>query len=417
MPTTKKPTNLVIDARRYWDSLMEMAKIGATPKGGCNRQTLTDLDREGRDLFKRWCEAAGCTVTVDEMGNMMAFRPGRRPDLPAVAIGSHLDTQPTGGKFDGVGGVLAGLEILRTLNDAGYETDHPIVVVNWTNEEGTRFAPAMLASGVFGGAFTRDFAYARTDREGKRFGDELERIGYKGALPCAPRNWKAHLELHIEQGPILEAEGKTIGVVLGAQGQRWYEATITGKESHAGSTPMPRRKDALVAAAKVVSALDALAREHGPHAVITVGVLEIAKPSRNVVPGGVFFTVDMRHPDDAVLASLDQRLRAILAEACQRDSLPHTIEQIWHFPSVRFDPRCVAAVRDAAIEGGFSWREMISGPGHDSCYTARVVPTAMIFVPCRDGLSHNEEEWAEPEHMAAGCQVLLQAALELAKAE
>ncbi len=417
--SSTKAGNLRIDAQRYWDSLMEMAKIGATPKGGCNRQTLTDLDRQGRDLFRRWCEAAGCTVTVDEMGNMMALRPGRRPDLPPVAIGSHLDTQPTGGRFDGVGGVLAGLEIVRTLNDAGYETDHPILVVNWTNEEGTRFAPAMLASGVFGGAFTKDFAYARTDREGKRFGDELERIGYKGDRPCAPApgGWKAHLELHIEQGPILEAEGKTIGVVLGAQGQRWYEATITGKESHAGSTPMPRRKDALVAAARVVTALDALAREHGPDAVITVGVLEIAKPSRNVIPGSVFFTVDMRHPDDAVLAELDQRLRAILAEACARDSLPHELQQIWHFPSVRFDPRCVAAVRTAAVEGGYSWREMVSGPGHDSCYTARVVPTAMVFVPCRDGLSHNEEEWAEPEHMAAGCQVLLQAALELAKAE
>jgi len=414
-----KAGNLRIDAQRYWDSLMEMAKIGATPKGGCNRQTLTDLDREGRDLFKRWCEAAGCTVTVDEMGNMMALRPGRRPDLPPVVIGSHLDTQPTGGKFDGVAGVLAGLEIVRTLNDAGYETDHPILVVNWTNEEGTRFAPAMLASGVFAGAFTKEWAYARADREGKRFGDELERIGYKGTLPCAPPpgGWKAHLELHIEQGPILEAEGKTIGVVVGAQGIRWYEVRITGKESHAGSTPMPRRKDALVAAAKVVTGLDELARAHGPHAVITVGVLEIAKPSRNVVPGEVFFTIDLRHPEDGVLAELDGRVRALVAEACARDGLPHTVEPIWHFPSVRFDPTCVAAVREAAIAGGFSWREMVSGPGHDSCYTARVVPTAMIFVPCKDGLSHNEEEWAEPEHLAAGCQVLLQAALTLARAE
>ncbi|BCX19697.1 MAG: Zn-dependent hydrolase [Geminicoccaceae bacterium] len=417
--SSTKAGNLRIDAQRYWDSLMEMAKIGATPKGGCNRQTLTDLDREGRDLFKRWCEAAGLTVTVDEMGNMMALRPGKRPNLPPVAIGSHLDTQPTGGKFDGVGGVLAGLEVVRTLNDAGYETDHPILLVNWTNEEGTRFAPAMLSSGVFAGAFTKEWAYARTDREGKRFGDELERIGYKGDRPCAPPpgGWKAHLELHIEQGPILEAEGKTIGVVEGAQGIRWYDVAITGKESHAGSTPMPRRKDALVAAAKVVAGLDALAREYAPHAVITVGVLEIEKPSRNVVPGRVTFTIDLRHPDDATLAELDGKVRALVAEACARDGLPHTVEQIWHFPSVRFDPTCVAAVREAAEASGYAWRPMISGPGHDSCYTARVVPTAMIFVPCKDGLSHNEEEWAEPEHMAAGCQVLLQAVLTLARAE
>lgn len=409
--------NLRIDAQRYWTSLMEMAKIGATPKGGCNRQTLTDLDREGRDLFKRWCEAAGCTVTVDEMGNMRALRPGKRSDLPPVVIGSHLDTQPTGGKFDGVAGVLAGLEIVRTLNDAGYETDHPILIVNWTNEEGTRFAPAMLSSGVFAGAFTKEWAYARTDREGKRFGDELERIGYKGTIPCAPERWKCHLELHIEQGPILEAEGKVIGVVTGAQGIRWYEVRVTGKESHAGSTPMPRRKDALVAASRAVDGLDRLAREFAPHAVATVGVLEIAKPSRNVIPGEVFFTIDLRHPDATVLDELDRRVAAIVAEACARDGLSYRFDPIWYFPPVRFDESCIAAIRTAAIESGYSWREMVSGPGHDSCYTARVVPTAMIFVPCRDGLSHNEEEWAEPEHLAAGCRVLLQAALALARAE
>ncbi|MCS6779549.1 MAG: Zn-dependent hydrolase [Geminicoccaceae bacterium] len=409
--------NLRIDAERYWNTLMEMATIGATPKGGCNRQTLTDLDREGRDLFKRWCEAAGCSVTVDEMGNMRALRAGKRSDLPPVVIGSHLDTQPTGGKFDGVAGVLAGLEIVRTLNDAGYETDHPIMVVNWTNEEGTRFAPAMLSSGVFAGAFSKEWAYARTDRDGKRFGEELERIGYKGTIPCAPERWKCHLELHIEQGPILEAEGKVIGVVTGAQGIRWYEVTIRGKESHAGSTPMPRRKDALVAASRVVDGLDRLAREFAPHAVATVGVLEIAKPSRNVIPGEVFFTIDLRHPDATVLDELDRRVAAILAEACARDGLPYRLDPIWYFPPVRFDESCIAAIRTAAIGSGFPWREMVSGPGHDSCYTARVVPTAMIFVPCRDGLSHNEEEWAEPEHLAAGCQVLLQAALALARAE
>jgi beta-ureidopropionase / N-carbamoyl-L-amino-acid hydrolase len=411
-----KPSNLKVNGERFWGSLMEMAKIGATPKGGCNRQTLTDLDREGRDLFRRWAEEAGCSVTVDEMGNMMALRPGRRPDLPPVVMGSHLDTQPTGGKFDGVAGVLAGLEVVRTLNDYGYETDHPVMVVNWTNEEGTRFAPAMLSSGVWAGAFERDYAYARTDRDGKRFGDELERIGYKGDLPCRPRDWKCHFELHIEQGPILEAEGKEIGVVKGGQGIRWFDVTITGKESHAGSTPMPRRKDALVAAAKVVARLDEIARAHAPHAVVTVGELRIARPSRNVIPGEVWFSVDIRHPEEAVIEEMDLKLRLEVEEACVRDGLPHKVERIWYFPPVAFDERCVAAVRAAAQEGGYGWREMISGPGHDSFYTARHVPTSMIFIPCKDGLSHNEEEWAEPAHLEAGADVLLRAVLEMAKA-
>jgi N-carbamoyl-L-amino-acid hydrolase len=412
MPTK----DLRISGERLWGSLMEMARIGATPKGGCNRQTLTDEDREGRDLFRRWCEAAGLTVTVDEMGDMMALRPGRRPGLPPVAMGSHLDTQPTGGKFDGVGGVLVGLEVIRTLNDAGIETEHPLLLVNWTNEEGCRFAPAMLASGVWAGAFTRDFAYARKDRDGKVFGEELARIGYKGPLACAPQPWKCHLELHIEQGPILEAEGKTIGVVTGGQGIRWLDVRITGKESHAGSTPMPRRKDALVAAAKVIARLDEIAREHAPDGVTTVGELKIAKPSRNVIPGEVTFSVDLRHPQHEVVEAMDQKLRAAVAEACARDSLPHVVEQLWYFPPVAFAPECIAAVRGAAQDLGYGWREMVSGPGHDSCYTARKVPTSMIFVPCRDGLSHNEEEWTEPAHMEAGANVMLHAVLRMAGA-
>ncbi|MDW8125749.1 MAG: M20 family metallo-hydrolase [Geminicoccaceae bacterium] len=406
-----------IDGRRYWASLMEMAAIGATPRGGCDRQALTDADKQARDLFRAWCAAAGAQVVVDAMGNIRARRPGRRPELPPVVIGSHLDTQPAGGKFDGAAGVLAGLEILRTLDDAAYETDHPIMVVDWTNEEGCRFAPAMLASGVFAGAFTEAYAYARTDREGRRFGDELERIGYKGSYPCTAEPWKCHLELHIEQGPILEAEGKIIGVVTGAQGIRWYDVAITGRRGHAGSTPMERRKDALVAASRAVEGLDRLAREFAPRAVATVGTLEIRAPSRNVVPGEVRFTIDLRHPDEGTLDELERRCAAILAEACARDGLSFSWERIWSFPPVAFDPRCVSAVREAAIALGYPWREMISGPGHDSCYTARVVPTAMIFVPCREGLSHHEEEWAEPEHLAAGCQVLLEAVLALARAD
>jgi N-carbamoyl-L-amino-acid hydrolase len=285
--------NLRIDAQRYWDSLMEMAKIGATPKGGCNRQTLTDLDRQGRDLFKRWCEAAGCTVTVDEMGNMMALRPGRRPDLPPVAIGSHLDTQPTGGKFDGVGGVLAGLEIVRTLNDAGYETDHPILVVNWTNEEGARFSPPMMGSGVAVGVFTEEEVLAKTDPAGAVFGRELARIGWQGeADPAWARDLAAYLELHIEQGPLLEAEGAIIGVVTGASAQAWFEVTVAGAEAHGGN-PMGMRRDALVAAARMVEAIEGIALETG--GVGTVGRLEVSPASRNVVPGRVWFTVDLRN--------------------------------------------------------------------------------------------------------------------------
>ena len=413
---SEKPSNLHVDGQRYWDSLMAMAKIGATPKGGCNRQTLTDLDREGRLLFQSWVEAAGATVEVDEMGNMFALRPGRRPDLPPVVIGSHLDTQPTGGKFDGVAGVLCGLEVLRTLHDAGYETDHPVMVVNWTNEEGSRFSPAMLASGVWSGAFERDWAYGLKDRDGQVFGEELARIGFKGDKPCRPADWKCHLELHIEQGPILEAEGLPIGVVVGGQGIRWFDLTITGKESHAGSTPMPRRKDALVAAARVIARLDEIAREHAPNGVITVGELKIAHPSRNVIPGEVTLTVDMRHPEEAVVDAMEAKLRAAVVEACERDALTHDLSTLWNFPPVAFHPDCIAAVEKAAQEAGLPYRRMVSGPGHDSCYTARHVPTSMIFIPCRDGLSHNEEESAEPEHLAAGAEVMLRAVLEMARA-
>jgi N-carbamoyl-L-amino-acid hydrolase len=413
---SQKPSNLHIDGRRFWDSLMEMAKIGATPKGGCNRQTLTDLDKQGRELFRSWVEAVGCTVEVDEMGNMFARRPGRRDDLPPVVIGSHLDTQPTGGKFDGVAGVLCGLEVLRTLHDAGYETDHPVMVVNWTNEEGSRFSPAMLSSGVWAQAFTKDWAYGLKDRDGKTFGEELARIGFKGGKPCRPADWKCHFELHIEQGPILEAENKQIGVVTGVQGIRWLDVTITGKESHAGSTPMPRRQDALVAASRVIAALDEIARKYAPFAVATVGEIKIAKPSRNVIPGEVWFPVDIRHPEEAVIEEIDRRLRLEVEEACNRDALPHKVDQLWHFPPVAFDDGCIAAVRQAAQDGGYGWREMISGPGHDSFYTARHVPTSMIFIPCKDGLSHNEAEWAEPAHLEAGANVLLRAVLQMAQA-
>jgi N-carbamoyl-L-amino-acid hydrolase len=408
--------NLRINAQRLWDTIMETAQIGGTPKGGIKRLTLTDLDRQVRDWFVAQVEAAGCTVGVDEMGNIYAVRPGKDNSLPPIACGSHLDTQPTGGKFDGILGVLAGLEIVRTLNDAGYETNRPIMVVNWTNEEGSRFAPAMLSSGVYGGAFSQDWAYARTDAEGKTFGEELARIGYRGEEPVGARDFGAFFELHIEQGPILEAEEKTIGVVTDGQGQRWYNVAVTGRESHAGTTPMPLRKDALVAAARMVDAVHRIAHDNAPDAVGTVGVLTIAEPSRNVIPGRVDFTVDFRHPDDTVLSAMDEALTTAANAIAGDLDVEVAIEPIWHFPPVKFDADCVAAVRKAAEDGGYAWREIVSGAGHDACYTARKAPTSMVFVPCENGISHNEIENATPEDCAAGANVLMHAMLQRANA-
>lgn len=404
--------NLRIDARRLWDSLMETAQIGATPKGGIRRLTLTDLDRQVRDWFRKACEDAGCTVTVDEVGNMFARRPGRNNALPPIAMGSHLDTQPTGGKFDGILGVLAGLEVLRTLNDAGYETNAPLEVINWTNEEGSRFAPAMLASGVFAGVFTKEFAYSREDREGMTFGEELERIGYKGSAKVGDHEIGAFFEIHIEQGPILENEEKTIGVVTGIQGMRWYEVTVTGNESHAGTTPMHLRRDAMLGAARMNVAINEIASADAPLAVTTVGLVEVRPNSRNVIPGEVFFTVDMRHPDDAVLAGMEERLHDALNAIAAELGLEVAIRNVWNSPAVRFDPTLVDAVRSAATDYGFSHRDIVSGAGHDAGYMARVAPTAMIFVPCENGISHNEIENAKPEDLAAGANVLLRAVLE-----
>jgi N-carbamoyl-L-amino-acid hydrolase len=405
------PANIAINAERLWATIMETAKIGATPKGGIRRLTLTDLDRQVRDWFRAACEAAGCTVTVDDMGNMFARRPGRDNTLPPIAVGSHLDTQPTGGKFDGIIGVLSGLEMLRTLNDLQIETNAPVEVINWTNEEGSRFAPAMLSSGVFAGAFTRDFADSRADREGLRFGDELERIGYRGSEPCGAHKLGAHFELHIEQGPILEAEGKTIGIVTGVQGMRWFEVTVTGRESHAGSTPMPLRHDAMVGAARMIQAVSEIAGRHGPAGVGTVGLVECQPNSRNVIPGHVFFSVDFRHPSDAEVAAMEDELRAAIGAIATDAKVEAAVERVWDSPAVRFNQDCIDAVRDAAAAGGYRAREIVSGPGHDSAYVARVAPTSMIFVPCEGGLSHNELEKTEPEQVTAGATVLLRAVL------
>jgi N-carbamoyl-L-amino-acid hydrolase len=406
--------NLSINGPRLWDSLMEMAKIGATEKGGCRRLALTDLDREARDLFVAWCKDAGCAIRVDRIGNIFARRPGRDDSLAPVITGSHLDTQPTGGRFDGVFGVLAGLEVVRSLNDLGYETERPVEVAVWTNEEGSRFAPAMVASGVFAGVYSLDYGLSRADRDGATMGEELARIGYAGDDPVGGRDVHAYFEAHIEQGPILEAEDKTIGVVTDAQGQRWYELVLTGVESHAGPTPMDRRKDALLGAARVVELVNRVGLDHAPLACATVGMIDSSPNSRNVIPGRVFLTIDFRHPEDAVLAEMDREMRAG-AEAIAADiGLTLDLEQIFYYAPVPFEQSCVAAVRKAAGECGHPMRDIVSGAGHDACYLAQVAPTAMIFVPCVDGISHNEIEDAKPEWITAGGEVLLRAILDKA---
>ncbi len=404
--------NLQINPQRLWDTLMQTAQIGGTPKGGICRLTLTDLDRQVRDWFKAQCEALGCTVTVDEVGNMFARRPGKDDKLPPIAMGSHLDTQPTGGKFDGTLGVLGALEALRTLHETGYETNAPVEIVNWTNEEGSRFAPAMLASGVFAGAFTPEYAYARTDRDGKTFGEELSRIGYKGSEKAGARTFGAMFELHIEQGPILENESRMIGVVQSVQGMRWYEVTVTGQEAHTGATPMRLRKNALLGAARMIERIDAIARDYAPDAVGTVGLIENRPNSRNVVPGEVFFTVDFRHPDERVLDEMEGKFRTSLPAIMEPLRLNYTETRIWHSPAVKFAPELIECVRIGTAKAGFTSRDMISGAGHDAAYIARVAPTTMIFVPCAGGISHNEAESTSLDECAAGAQVLLNAVLE-----
>ena len=406
--------NLRINGERLWDSLMEMAKIGPGVAGGNNRQTLTDEDAEGRALFQKWCEDAGCTMGLDQMGNMFARREGTDPEALPVYVGSHLDTQPTGGKYDGVLGVLAGLEVLRSLNDMGMRTKHPIVVTNFTNEEGTRYAPAMLSSGVFAGIHTQDWAYDREDAEGKKFGDELKRIGWRGEEKVGARKMHAFFELHIEQGPILEAEEKDIGVVTHGQGLSWTQVTITGKDAHTGSTPMPMRRNAGLAMARVLEAVDEIAWSHAPHAVGAAGHIDVYPNSRNVIPGQVVFTVDFRSPELDVITDMEERLRVEGDKIAEAMGVEIAYEKVGGFDPVTFDEGCVTAVRDAAKRLGYSHIDIISGAGHDACWINRVAPTAMVMCPCVDGLSHNEAEEISPEWAAAGTNVLFHAVVETA---
>ena len=407
--------NLRINGDRLWESIHEMAKIGPGVAGGNNRQTLTDEDGEGRHLFKRWCEAAGMSMAVDQMGTMFATRAGTDPEALPVYVGSHLDTQPTGGKYDGVLGVLGGLEIIRSLNDLGIKTKHPIVVTNWTNEEGTRFAPAMLASGVFAGEHELDWAYDRKDAKGLRFGDELERIGWKGDEDVGNRPMKAFFELHIEQGPILEDEGIDIGVVTHGQGLWWLQVTLTGKDAHTGSTPMPKRRNAGLGMARVTELVHDVAMDYQPDAVGAIGHVEVYPNSRNVIPGKVVFTIDIRSPDQEVLDTMRARIEDGIATICEAMDIGFEVEAVGHFDPVTFDAGCVKAVRDAAERLGYTHRDIVSGAGHDACWINRLAPTAMIMCPCVDGLSHNEAEEISKEWAAAGTDVLFHAVVETAE--
>jgi N-carbamoyl-L-amino-acid hydrolase len=402
---------LRIDGARLWQSLMDMAQIGATAKGGCNRQALTDDDRQGRDLFVSWCEQIDCSVSVDAIGNIFARRDGLDNGLPPILVGSHLDTQPTGGKFDGVYGVLAGLEVLRTLNDAKVVTDAPLEVAVWTNEEGCRYAPAMIGSGVWSGVLDIDKAYAAVDKAGKTLGSELERIGYRGDLPASARPLMAAFEVHIEQGPILEQEERQIGVLSGIQGLRWYDLILDGEACHAGPSPMETRRDPFMAAAPIIAACYQLAAAHGPWGRATFGDIRAEPGSRNTVPERLVINVDLRHPDAGQLDQLDQEFRALVARECEQYRIEHQVNEIWHMPVTSFAPHCVQAVRDATDMLGFSNMDMVSGAGHDSLYIATVAPTGMIFVPCENGISHNEIENAKAEDLEAGCNVLLHAML------
>ncbi|MFD2238926.1 Zn-dependent hydrolase [Aureimonas populi] len=407
-------TNLQTDGDRLWDTLAEMARIGPGVAGGNNRQALTDEDGQARRLFQSWCEAAGLSMAVDTMGNMFFRREGAEPELPPVYMGSHLDTQPTGGKYDGVLGVLGALEVARTLNDADIRTRHPIVVVNWTNEEGARFAPAMLASGVFAGLHEEAWAKERVDAKGKSFGEELRRIGWEGDEPVGLRPIHALFELHIEQGPILEDEGIDIGVVTHGQGLYWLEVTLTGRDTHTGSTPMLKRRNAGLGMARVTELVHAVAMSHQPHAVGAVGHVDVYPNSRNVVPGRVVFTVDIRSPDKVVLDDMRARIEAGIAEIAEELGLQSSVEEVGHFDPVAFDEGCVAAVRDAAGKLGYSHRDIVSGAGHDACWINRVAPTAMIFCPCVEGLSHNEAEEITKEWAKSGADVLFHAVVETA---
>ncbi|QCY12830.1 Zn-dependent hydrolase [Pseudomonas sp. MPC6] len=407
----------LINRERLWQSLMDLAQLGATAKGGVCRLALTDLDRQARDLFVRWCEEAGCTVSIDGIGNIFARRAGRNPERAPVMTGSHIDTQPTGGKFDGCYGVMAGLEVIRTLNDLGVQTEAPIEVVVWTNEEGSRFPPCMMGSGVFAGKFDLEDTLCKQDEQGLSVGSELQRIGYAGSRAVLGHPVGAYFEAHIEQGPVLEDRETTIGVVMGCLGQKWFDLTLTGVEAHAGPTPMHLRKDALVGAAQVVSAVNRIAHAQQPHACGTVGCLSLHPGSRNVIPGQVQMTIDLRHLHADKLQAMVDEVRQVIEDTCQQHGLCFELTPTADFPPLDFDPACVAAVRQGAEQLGLSHMDIVSGAGHDAIFVAELGPAGMIFVPCEGGISHNEIENAAPQDLADGCAVLLRAMVNAAQGQ
>ncbi|AKU22348.1 Zn-dependent hydrolase [Massilia sp. NR 4-1] len=406
---------LKINGGRLWDSLMALAKIGATEKGGVKRLTLTDLDKQGRDLVTGWARDAGLSITVDQIGNVFMRRDGVNNALPPIMTGSHIDTQPTGGKFDGNYGVLAGLEVVRTLNDRGIRTEAPIEVAFWTNEEGSRFVPVMMGSGVFCGAFTLEHAYAARDTEGKSVDEELERIGYKGEQVPGQHPIGAYFEAHIEQGPVLEDADKVIGVVPAVMGLSWYDCTVTGMEAHAGPTPMHLRRDAMQVSTRIIQEVVAIANRYPPYGRGTVGMMQVFPNSRNVIPGQVKFSIDLRNVSDALLNTMHEEMLAFVDRTASETGLDIKIERVSYYPPCPFHPDCVGAVRKATEKLGYSTMDVVSGAGHDAIYAARVAPAGMIFVPCKDGISHNEIEDAKAEHLEAGCNVLLHAMLERAR--
>ncbi|NEX62994.1 Zn-dependent hydrolase [Noviherbaspirillum galbum] len=411
MNTELSLDTLRIDQARLWESLMTLAKIGATAKGGVCRLALTELDRQGRDLVTGWAREEGMTVTVDRIGNIFMRRPGRNDALPPVVTGSHIDTQPTGGKFDGNYGVLAGLEVVRTLNEHGIQTEAPLEVVVWTNEEGSRFVPVMMGSGVFCGAFSLEHAYAATDTAGKTVKDELARIGYIGPETPGDHPIGAYFETHIEQGPVLENADRVIGVVPAVLGLTWYDCVVTGFESHAGPTPMAIRKDALQVALRIMQEVVAIANRTPPYGRGTVGMVQVSPNSRNVIPGQVKFSIDLRNVSEELLSRMNQELHDYIEGIRRETGLDIALQQVSHYPPCPFHPTCVDAVRAATAMLGYSTMDVVSGAGHDAIYAARVAPAGMIFVPCKDGVSHNEIEDADPAHLAAGANVLLQAML------
>ena len=402
---------LNIDGTRLWESLMTLAKIGATPKGGVKRLTLTDLDKQGRDLVVGWLKQAGCEISVDDIGNVYAIRRAmaRDPGAPAVAMGSHVDTQPSGGRFDGAYGVLAGVEVIRALNDAGIQTEKPVAVVIWTNEEGSRFTPVMMGSGVYANAFDSAYCLQQQDRDGMRVSEALQGIGYLGTAPRPA--FSAYFEPHIEQGPILEREACTIGAVEGALGQRWFDVVVTGQDAHAGPTPIEMRRDALLAASRLVIEVRRIALESPNYARGTVGQMHVHPNSRNVIPGRVEFTVDFRNANDATLNAMVAELQNCAERIRHSDGVQIELKQVVYFPPCAFEPGLVANIESFATSRGLSSRRLASGAGHDAVYLARTCPSAMIFVPCDGGISHNEIENAQPGDIEAGCNVLLDCVL------